>query len=93
LLTSTLSDLSQESGSAYDGIEYGLGVYVLDPSLTGHAGQGIGHDGIFAGFNTSAFYFPDEQTAVVWMVNDDLGVPGELKVLGRALDVVKTLFP
>jgi D-alanyl-D-alanine carboxypeptidase len=93
LLTSTLSDDSDELGSAYDGFHYGLGVMVLDASLTGHAGQGLGHDGILAGFDTQAYYFPDKQTAVVWMVNDDLEDPGDLPVLARDLAVVKALFP
>jgi D-alanyl-D-alanine carboxypeptidase len=66
LLQSRVSNLG-------NGVQYGLGVILLSPTITAKAGPGIGHDGAIDGFMTQAFYFPDHKLAIVSIVNDDAG--------------------
>jgi D-alanyl-D-alanine carboxypeptidase len=49
--------------------KYGLGVELLDASITAGAGPAMGHGGAIAGFNTQAFWFPDKKTAICSIVN------------------------
>jgi D-alanyl-D-alanine carboxypeptidase len=73
LLTSKTSDLG-------NGVSYGLGVILFDASITGGGGPAMGHDGAIAGFQSQAFWFPQKQTAVVSIVNDDTGDPNAVSV-------------
>jgi len=57
--------------SDQDGFAYGLGVFLIDPSVTGGAGPGIGHSGDIPGYHTQAFYFPNEKTTIVSICDSD----------------------
>ncbi len=67
------------------GEEYGLGVFILEPSITG-GGVAWGHPGDINGYHTQMFYFPGAKTAVVGMVNSDAGDPNAISL--AALDVL-----
>jgi D-alanyl-D-alanine carboxypeptidase len=65
---------------------YGLGVVVEGPA--GNAGSSLGHGGAINGFYTDAFYYPDHDTAVAAIVNEDGASPGILMSGARRI-----LFP
>ena len=67
---------------------YGLGVMVLDPSITMGAGPAQGHGGDIFGYHTQAFYFPDKKTAICAVVNQDGVNPNDLTVAA-----LTALFP
>lgn len=63
-----------EDGMAEDasnGRSYGLGLEILDPSVTAGMGRGLGHRGGIPGYVTHAFHFPDTQITIVVMVDQD----------------------
>ncbi len=51
--------------------KYGLGVELLDASLTAGAGPALGHGGSIHGSHTQAYWFPDKATAICSVVNQD----------------------
>lgn len=59
------------------GVSYGLGVFILQSSLTGGAGPGIGHMGDTYGYHTQAFYFRQLDAAVVSIVTSDAASPND----------------
>ncbi|CAN5515993.1 N/A [soil metagenome] len=64
------------------GGRYGLGVQLLDESVTLDHGPGVGHGGDIDGFHTLAFYFPKEDIAVVAIVNQDGVNPNDILAAG-----------
>lgn len=50
---------------------YGLGLLMLDPSVTNGAGTAYGHDGGINGYHTHAFHFRESKTTIVAIVNQD----------------------
>lgn len=62
LLVAKTSDLG-------GGVKYGLGVLLLDASITAGAGPAMGHNGAIDGFETEAFYFAEKKTAIVAVTN------------------------
>ncbi len=67
---------------------YGLGLLMLDASVTAGAGKAYGHDGSINGYHTQAFHFRDTQTSIVSIVNQDGGDPNDV-----TLAALKALFP
>lgn len=53
------------------GWSYGLGVMVMDASLTRGGGLARGHAGDLDGYHTAAFHFPDKDTTVVSVIDHD----------------------
>jgi D-alanyl-D-alanine carboxypeptidase len=66
-----------------DGVKYGLGVEILDRSITGNAGPAMGHSGETFGVVTQALFFPEKQAAICAVVNQEGVDPGP--VMGAAL--------
>jgi D-alanyl-D-alanine carboxypeptidase len=74
--------MQMESGVATapgSGESYGLGLDILDASVTAGAGQGLGHMGGLPGYTTRAYYFPDTQLTLVVMVDQDGDDPADLQ--------------
>jgi D-alanyl-D-alanine carboxypeptidase len=69
-------------------LKYGLGVFMLDPSITAGAGPAMGHGGDIFGYHTQAYWFPDKETAICSVVNQDGTSPNDL-----TLAALLTLFP
>ncbi len=68
---STRSLLMKDPAEAGQGLEYGLGVTILN-NLTSHgAGAAWGHQGDLPGFHCAGYYFTDKKTTVVAMVNSE----------------------
>lgn len=61
---------------------YGLGVEILDESVTLGHGPGLGHGGDIDGFHTLAFYFAQDDLAVVAIVNQDGANPSDILAAG-----------
>ena len=80
--TSVLSEAERktmlEAVDTGGAMKYGLGVMILPASVTGAAGQGVGHGGDIHGFHTQAFWFPDKHTAICSVVNQDGTSPNDL---------------
>jgi D-alanyl-D-alanine carboxypeptidase len=68
-----------------EGEEYGLGVFILEPSITG-GGVAYGHPGDINGYHSQMFYFPGTKTAIVGIVNSDTGDPNAISLV--ALDIL-----
>jgi len=66
-----------DTGTA--GEHYGLGLFVLDPSLTGGT-TAWGHPGDINGYHSQLFYFPAKKIAVAAIVNGDSGDPNAVTV-------------
>ncbi len=86
LSAAALATMLQTVPTGVAGESYGLGVFVLDASLTG-AGPAWGHAGDINGYHSQMFYFPSAKAAVVAMVNSDAGDPNAISL--AALDVLK----
>lgn len=72
VLDATRRKLMTENGVTMSpGFKYGLGVMLLDASVTAGAGPALGHNGGIFGSHTQAFYFPDKATALCAVVNQD----------------------
>jgi D-alanyl-D-alanine carboxypeptidase len=72
ILDAARRKLMTENGVAMSpGFKYGLGVMLLDATVTAGAGPGLGHNGGIFGSHTQAFYFPDKATAICAVVNQD----------------------
>lgn len=69
-------------------VSWGLGVQLLDESVTGGAGPGIGHGGDIPGFHTQSFYFPETELGITSIVNKDGADPNEITAA-----VLTSLFP
>lgn len=80
--------LTRGALSTGGGTSYGLGVVLLDASITAGAGAGMGHDGAIDGYRTQAFYFPDTRTAICAVVNQDGKAANDV-----SLAALKVLFP
>lgn len=83
----TLAEMEQSVPTGQPGLGYGLGLFVLDGSITG-AGTAVGHLGDTWGYHTQAFYFLDSKTTIVAIVNKDGADPNVLSVA-----VLQVLFP
>jgi D-alanyl-D-alanine carboxypeptidase len=70
-----------------NGLDYGLGIMVFGPSITGGGGTGIGHGGDIQGYHTQAFYFPDRKTTLVSIVDSDSDSPNDVSI-----EALKVLF-
>jgi hypothetical protein len=68
--------------------KYGLGVELLDASITAGAGPAIGHGGSIHGSHTQAYWFPDKGTAICAVVNQD-GVDANDVTLAALLALFK----
>lgn len=71
--------------------KYGLGLMVMDESLSFGGGKGYGHTGsISPGYHSAAFYFPDKKTTVVTVIDY---TPSDIdKQTDVFLAVLKALF-
>ena len=80
LSASALASMLDAVPTGTTGEEYGLGVFILAPSLTG-GGVAYGHPGDINGYHSEMFYFPDQKTAVVGIVNSDSGDPNAISLV------------
>jgi D-alanyl-D-alanine carboxypeptidase len=88
LLTAAEKTTMLDAVDAGSMVKYGLGVMILDPGITLGAGPGQGHGGDIFGFHTQAYWFPDKQTAICAVTNQDGTSPNDLTVAA-----LKVLFP
>jgi D-alanyl-D-alanine carboxypeptidase len=79
VLDATRRKLMTEGAVAMSpGFRYGLGVMLLDASVTAGGGPALGHNGGIFGSHTQAFWFPDKATAVCAVVNQDGVNPNDI---------------
>jgi D-alanyl-D-alanine carboxypeptidase len=76
------AELVNGVATAQPGLRYGLGVFLADSSITGGAGNGIGHGGDVMGYHSTAWYFPDSKTAMAGAVDSDKGSGNDVAVAG-----------
>jgi D-alanyl-D-alanine carboxypeptidase len=85
LSASALASMLETVPTGQTGEDYGLGVFVLEPALTG-GGVAYGHPGDINGYHSQMFYFPDKKVAIVGIVNSDSGDPNAISLV--ALDLL-----
>ena len=78
LVTTPAAMSSQNGGS------YGLGIEMLDASITG-IGPAFGHGGDIAGYHTQAFYFPEKKTTIVAIVDSDADNPNNVSLVALSV--------
>ena len=83
----TLGLMLQTVDTGAQGIHYGLGVFVWDPSVVGGT-RGWGHPGDIDGYHSQMLYLPDKKTAIVAIVNSDAADPN-----GVTVAALKVLLP
>lgn len=81
----TFTTMSDGKSTPQQGLTYGLGMMIFDPSATDGAGTAYGHAGDFFGFHNQSFYYPELGTAIVAMVTSDADKPGTIQKAARAV--------
>jgi D-alanyl-D-alanine carboxypeptidase len=76
-----LAEMTTAVATGQAGVTYGLGVFVLDPSVTGGT-TAWGHAGDIGGYHSQVFYYPAKKIAVASIVNSDSGDPNGVMVAG-----------
>lgn len=64
------------------GLNYGLGVFIADASITGGLGPAIGHGGDIMGYHSWGMYFPDKHATIAGTVDSDKGNGNDILVAG-----------